>query len=93
MGLAEDPLQRPPALGQPRQDVRVVNDFIAYIDRAPKALQRILHNLDGPIHSGAEPARVSKDDFHDIPPKVDLMAECTIMVASAKATLSLPGRY
>ncbi|MPM97279.1 hypothetical protein SDC9_144452 [bioreactor metagenome] len=43
--------------------IGVVHDFMAHIDRAAKLLQRALDDLDGAIHTGAEAARLGKNDF------------------------------
>ena len=43
-------------------DVAVVDDLVADIDRRPEPLERQLHDLDGAIDAGAEAARRAEQD-------------------------------
>ena len=42
---------------QPIDDMAIVDDLVADIDRSPEFLDRALHDLDGPVDPGAEAAR------------------------------------
>src|SRR5690606_14426184 len=43
--------------------VAVVHDFVAHVDRRPVDFQCALDDLDGPVHAGAETARLCQDDL------------------------------
>ena len=52
------------ALGpQAVDDIAVVDDFVADIDRGAIDGERPFHGIDGPDHPGAEPPRRAKHDF------------------------------
>ena len=48
-------------------DVLVVDDLVAHVDRRPEAAQRPLDDLDRPLDPGAEAARLGKDTRSDGP--------------------------
>ena len=51
------------ALGlQPVDDVAVVHDLVAHIDRRAELLQRQLDDLDRAVHAGAEAARAAQEN-------------------------------
>ncbi len=55
------------ALGlQPVDDVAVVHDLVAHIDRPPELLQRLIDNVDCADHAGAKAARLSQYYTHDL---------------------------
>ncbi len=39
----------------------VMDNFVPDVDRHAELLQRLLDDVDGPDHAGAEPARLGKD--------------------------------
>ena len=45
---------------QPLDDVLVVDDLVADIDRGAEDLQRLFDDLDRPIHAGTEAARAGQ---------------------------------
>jgi hypothetical protein len=51
-----------PALLQRLDDVLVVHDLLADVDRRPVGLQRLLDRDDGPVDAGAVAARGSEQD-------------------------------
>ena len=44
-------------------DVFVVDDFVAHVDRRAVLLERPFDDLDGPLDAGAEAARRGEQDF------------------------------
>jgi hypothetical protein len=42
-------------------DIAVVDDLVAHVDRLAVALERLLDDVDGPHHAGAEAARGGQD--------------------------------
>ena len=54
-----------PFLLQVVDDVGVVDDLVAHVDRRAERLQRALDDLDRAIDAGAEAARLGEDDFFD----------------------------
>ena len=54
-------------------DVAIVNDLVAHVDRSAMLGQRPLDDIDRPNDAGAKPARLSKNDLH--PPH--LLAEAS----------------
>ena len=47
---------------QPLDDVFVVHDLVAHVDRRAVEAQRLLHSIDRPHHAGAETARRTEKD-------------------------------
>ena len=54
-------------------DMAIVNDLVAHVDRGAMLGQRPLDNIDRPNDAGAKPARLSKNDLHSL----DLLAEAS----------------
>ena len=54
-----------PFLLQVVDDVGVVHDLVAHVDRRAEALQRALDDLDGAVDAGAKAARLGEDDFFE----------------------------
>jgi len=51
-------------LAQALHDKAVMHYFVTHVNGCPKDLQGALDDLNGAIHTGAEAARVSQNDFH-----------------------------
>ena len=51
-------------LGQAVHDEAVVDDFVAHVDGRAEQVQRPLDDLDGPVHTGAESARIGEQNIH-----------------------------
>src|SRR5437773_10853923 len=45
-------------------DVTVMDDFVVHKQWSAESFQRQLQCRNGHVHTGAEPARASQDDFH-----------------------------
>ena len=58
--LDEHRAQRAQAL----DDVAVVHDFVAHVDRRAEQLERALDDVDRAIDAGAETARIGEQDPH-----------------------------
>src|SRR5260370_27713891 len=57
------------ALGLERfDDIAIMHDLVADIDRRAILLQRALDDLDGADDPGAKPARLGKNDLHSLHP-------------------------
>ncbi len=54
-------------------DMAIVDDLVAHVDRSAMLGQRPLDNIDRPNDAGAKPARLSKNDLHS----PDLLAEAS----------------
>ena len=52
-------------LAQVVDDVGVVHDLVAHVDRRAEALQRALDDLDRTVDAGAKAARLGEDDFFE----------------------------
>ena len=50
-------------LAQILDDIGVVDDFVAHVDRRAVQLDRALDDFDGPIDAGTEPARLRQQDL------------------------------
>jgi hypothetical protein len=48
-------------------DVAIVHDLVAHIDRPSVALDGTLDDLDGALDAGAEAARTGEQDFQRLP--------------------------
>ncbi len=48
---------------QPIDDIAVVDDLVAHVDRCAEALERELDDLDRAVHAGAESARIGDKDL------------------------------
>ena len=57
----EDRALRPERL----DDVGIVHDLLAHVDRRPADVQRELHDVDRALHARAEPARARENDLGD----------------------------
>ena len=56
--------ERTPLSTERLDDVAIVNDLVAHVDRSAMLGQRPLDNIDRPNNASAKPARLGKNDLH-----------------------------
>ena len=57
--------ERHPLLGEPLDDVPIVDDLVVDVDVRPEDANRLVETVDRHIDPGTKAARVGKEDVHD----------------------------